>query len=86
MISAATGVLPPLPAPPTYTKVNPAEWPIMYFVMIGESIRETTMYEYVDTVIAPNLSTIRGVAEVIKYGRPDSGQPPRPDQERHRHR
>ncbi len=69
MISAATGVLPPLPAPPTYTKVNPAEWPIMYFVMIGESIRETTMYEYVDTVIAPNLSTIRGVAEVIKYGK-----------------
>lgn len=69
MITAATGVLPILPAPPTYTKVNPAEWPIMFFTMVGESVKETTMYEYIDTVLAPNLSTIKGVAEVIKYGK-----------------
>lgn len=69
MISAAGGVLPDLPSPPTYEKVNPAEWPIMYFAVIGESVKETTMYEYVDTVIGPNLSTIQGVSEVIKYGK-----------------
>jgi hydrophobic/amphiphilic exporter-1 (mainly G- bacteria), HAE1 family len=69
MISAATGVLPALPAPPTYQKVNPAEWPIMFFAMIGESAKETTMYDYVDTVISPSLSTIKGVSEVIKYGK-----------------
>lgn len=68
MINAAQGMLPTLPSPPTYKKVNPAEWPIMYFAMIGETVRETTMYEYVDTVISPNLSTIRGVSEVVKYG------------------
>jgi HAE1 family hydrophobic/amphiphilic exporter-1 len=69
MITAASGLLPPLPTPPSYAKVNPAESPIMYYAMIGESVRETTMYEYVDTVISPNLSTIKGVSEVIKYGR-----------------
>lgn len=69
MISAASGLLPPLPAPPIYQKVNPAEWPIMYFAMIGDSVRETTMYEYVETVISPNLSSIKGVSEVVKYGK-----------------
>jgi len=69
MISAAMGILPTLPAPPTYQKVNPAEWPIMFYAMVGETIRDTTTYEYVDSVIAPNLSTIKGVSEVIKYGK-----------------
>ncbi len=69
MISASMGVLPTMPAPPTYQKVNPAEWPIMYYAMIGETVRDTTTYNYVDSVIAPNLSTIQGVSEVIKYGK-----------------
>ena len=69
MISAAMGVLPTMPAPPTYQKVNPAEWPIMFFAMIGETVKDTTTYNYVDSVIAPNLSTIKGVSEVIKYGK-----------------
>jgi len=69
MISAAMGVLPTMPAPPTYQKVNPAEWPIMFYAMVGETIRDTTTYEYVDSVIAPNLSTIKGVSEVVKYGK-----------------
>jgi hydrophobic/amphiphilic exporter-1 (mainly G- bacteria), HAE1 family len=69
MISAAMGVLPTMPAPPTYQKVNPAEWPIMYFALIGESVKGTTMSDYVETLIAPNLSTIQGVSEVIKYGK-----------------
>jgi hydrophobic/amphiphilic exporter-1 (mainly G- bacteria), HAE1 family len=69
MISAATGVLPTMPTPPTYQKVNPAEWPIMFYAMIGETVRDTTTYDYVDSVIAPNLSTIQGVSEVIKYGK-----------------
>jgi len=69
MISAAMGILPTLPAPPTYQKVNPAEWPIMFYAMVGETIRDTTTYEYVDSVIAPNLSTIKGVSEVVKYGK-----------------
>ena len=69
MISASMGVLPTMPAPPTYQKVNPAEWPIMYYAMIGETVKDTTTYNYVDSVIAPNLSTIQGVSEVIKYGK-----------------
>jgi len=69
MISAAMGILPTMPAPPTYQKVNPAEWPIMFYAMVGETVRDTTTYEYVDSVIAPNLSTIKGVSEVVKYGK-----------------
>ncbi|MEI7638171.1 MAG: efflux RND transporter permease subunit [Syntrophus sp. (in: bacteria)] len=69
MISASMGVLPTMPAPPTYQKVNPAEWPIMFYAMVGETVRDTTTYEYVDSVIAPNLSTIQGVSEVMKYGK-----------------
>jgi len=69
MISAAMGVLPTMPAPPTYQKVNPAEWPIMFYAMIGETVKDTTTYNYVDSVIAPRLSTIQGVSEVIKYGK-----------------
>ncbi|MCK9196079.1 MAG: efflux RND transporter permease subunit [Syntrophales bacterium] len=69
MISAAMGVMPTMPAPPTYQKVNPAEWPIMFYAMIGETVKDTTTYNYVDSVIAPNLSTIKGVSEVIKYGK-----------------
>lgn len=69
MITAASGLLPPMPAPPAYEKVNPAQQPIMFFAMLGESVKETTMYEYVDTVISPSLSTIKGVSEVVKYGK-----------------
>jgi len=69
MINAASGLLPTMPSPPTYQKVNPAEWPIMFFALIGESVKDTTMSDYVDTVIAPNLTTIQGVSEVMKHGK-----------------
>ncbi|MCX7635326.1 MAG: efflux RND transporter permease subunit, partial [Syntrophales bacterium] len=69
MINAASGLLPPLPSPPTYSKVNPAEWPIMFFVMKGETVSEAVMSDYMDGVVSPNLSTIKGVAEVVKWGK-----------------
>jgi HAE1 family hydrophobic/amphiphilic exporter-1 len=64
-ISAVIRKLPPnLPAPPSIQKVNPTDQPIIQLSMSSASLPLTQVDEYAETLVAPALSTISGVAAV----------------------
>jgi HAE1 family hydrophobic/amphiphilic exporter-1 len=64
-ISAVVRKLPPnMPAPPNIRKVNPTDQPIIQFSMNSVSLNVTTVDEYAETLVAPAISTIDGVAQV----------------------
>ncbi|MEI6986019.1 MAG: multidrug efflux RND transporter permease subunit [Rhodospirillaceae bacterium] len=68
-IDAAHGVLPQnLPYPPTYSKVNPADPPIMTLALMSESLPMTRVNDVADTLLAQKLSQITGVGRVQIQG------------------
>ena len=68
-ISAAQRQLPrSMPQPPTFRKVNPADFPIMFLAMSSNTIQRTALDEYAETLLARQLSTIAGVAQVGVFG------------------
>ena len=68
-ISAALGQLPKaLPRPPSFRKVNPNDQPIMYIVMGSDSIGLNDLDEYAETLLARQISTIEGVAQIQVFG------------------
>ena len=68
-ISAVARKLPPnLPAPPTVQKVNPADQPILFMALTSATIAPQAVDEYAETVIAPRISTLSGVAQVNVFG------------------
>lgn len=68
-ISAAGGQLPSeLPSPPTYRKVNPADAPIMLLSVVSEVLPLTDVSNYAETVVAQQISQLRGVAQVDIMG------------------
>jgi HAE1 family hydrophobic/amphiphilic exporter-1 len=68
-ISGAQRQLPrSMPQPPTFRKVNPADFPIMFISMSSETINRTALDEYAETLLARQLSTINGVAQVFVFG------------------
>jgi hydrophobic/amphiphilic exporter-1 (mainly G- bacteria), HAE1 family len=69
MITKAARQLPPeLPTPPSYQKVNPADSPILYLTLSSPTLPLSVVNDYADTFIAPRISMISGVAQVIIYG------------------
>ncbi|MDQ7787300.1 MAG: efflux RND transporter permease subunit [Thermodesulfovibrionales bacterium] len=69
MIAKASRQLPQnMPAPPTYTKVNPADQPVLYLALSSPTLPISTVYEYADTFIAQRISMISGVAQVQVFG------------------
>jgi HAE1 family hydrophobic/amphiphilic exporter-1 len=69
MITKAAKQLPPdLPTPPSYQKVNPADAPILYLTLSSPTLPLSVVNDYADTFIAPRISMISGVAQVIIYG------------------
>src|ERR1700743_1436852 len=68
-ISAAQRQLPrSMPQPPTFRKVNPADFPIMFLAMMSDTIHRTALDEYAETLLARQISTIAGVAQVQVFG------------------
>src|SRR6266478_3412690 len=68
-INAATGVLPKdLPNPPTYRKVNPADFPIMIYAVHSDAVPEYRLDDYANTILAQRLSTVPGVGQVSIFG------------------
>jgi len=68
-IDAARGVLPVnLPYPPTYSKVNPADPPIMTLALASDSLAITAVNDVADTLLAQKLSQITGVGRVLVEG------------------
>jgi hydrophobe/amphiphile efflux-1 (HAE1) family protein len=68
-INAASGVLPKdLPTPPTYRKVNPADFPIMIYAVHSDAVPEYRLDDYANTILAQRLSTVSGVGQVSIFG------------------
>ncbi len=68
-ISAALGQLPKaMPRPPSFRKVNPNDQPIMYIVMKSDTMALNDMDEYAETLLARQISTIEGVAQIQVFG------------------
>ncbi|CCB91940.1 multidrug resistance protein MdtC [Waddlia chondrophila 2032/99] len=67
-INNASGNLPPLPAPPSYKKFNPADTPVIYVAVTSEAMTMGKLYDYGYTIIAQRLSMLSGVSEVSIWG------------------
>ncbi len=68
-ISSSSGQIPnDLPNPPTYSKVNPADQPILYLYLKSPTLPLSEVDNYAETYMAQKLSTISGVAQVQVYG------------------
>ena len=68
-INASTGTLPlTLPYPPTYSKVNPADVPILSLALTSDSITIDKVSDAADTLLQPKLSQIDGVGRVTVQG------------------
>src|SRR5258708_7743410 len=68
-INAASGVLPKdFPNPPTYRKTNPADRPVLIYVVHSDAMPIYKMDEYAFTILAQKLSTVKGVSQVQIYG------------------
>ena len=57
-----------MPTPPTFTKVNPADQPILYIALTSPTLPLYTLDEYAETRIAQRISMISGVAQVQVLG------------------
>jgi len=68
-ISAAGGVLPRnIPNPPTYSKVNPADTPILTLALTSDLLPLEKVNDLADTVLAQKLSEVTGVGLVTIEG------------------
>jgi hydrophobe/amphiphile efflux-1 (HAE1) family protein len=67
-MNAANGVLPKMPNPPTYSKVNPADTPILTLQISSDSLPLEKVNDLADTVIAQKLSEVTGVGLVTIEG------------------
>src|SRR5438067_13390913 len=68
-ISQATGSLPvDLPSPPTFSKTNPNDQPIMYIALTSDSVTRGQLYDYGSTQIGQRISILPGVSRVNVFG------------------
>jgi hydrophobe/amphiphile efflux-1 (HAE1) family protein len=68
-VSRAEGSLPAsMPSPPSYSKVNPAEDPILWLEMSSKTIAFDDFAKYANQVFAKRISMVNGVSEVQVYG------------------
>jgi len=68
-ITQATGGLPvDLPSPPTFSKTNPNDQPIMYIAMTSDSVTAGRLYDYASTQVGQRISILPGVSRVNVFG------------------
>src|SRR6202795_2113592 len=61
-INAGSNLLPvDLPAPPIYSKVNPADAPVLTFGITSKTMKMTQVQNLVDTRLAQKISQVTGV-------------------------
>jgi len=66
--SAARQLPATMPAPPSFRKVNPADFPVYYLALTSQTLPLSTVNEYAETNLAQRISTISGVAQVQVFG------------------
>ena len=57
-----------MPAPPSFSKVNPAESPILFLALGSDTLPMSQVDEYAETLVAQNVSMVDGVAQVQVFG------------------
>jgi HAE1 family hydrophobic/amphiphilic exporter-1 len=68
-IAKAARQLPPnMPSPPTYNKVNPADFPVVFLAMSSDTLPLSAVDNYAENVMAQRISTVDGVAQVNVFG------------------
>ena len=68
-ITRAQGQLPiDLPSPPTFTKTNPNDQPILYIALTSDTATEGQLYDYANTQVGERISILPGVSQVAVYG------------------
>ena len=68
-IAATARLLPPaMPTPPSFRKVNPADFPVFFLALTSDTLPISTVNEYAETYLAQRISTITGVAQVQIFG------------------
>jgi multidrug efflux pump len=68
-INAASNLLPPtLPVPPTYSKSNPADTPILTLSVNSDSLPLSDVDDYADSILAQKISQVSGVGLVTLNG------------------
>ncbi len=54
--------------PPSFRKVNPGDFPVLYLSMRSDTMPLSAVDDYAETVLAPQISQLNGVAQVVVYG------------------
>jgi HAE1 family hydrophobic/amphiphilic exporter-1 len=54
--------------PPYFRKVNPGDFPVLYVSTRSDTLPLSKVDDYAETVLAPTLSQLPGVAQVLVYG------------------
>ncbi len=68
-ISRASGSLPQdLPAPPTFSKTNPNDQPILYIALTSDTMTRGELYDLANTQVGQRISILSGVSQVQVYG------------------
>ncbi len=57
-----------MPTPPSYSKVNPADQPILYIALSSSLLQLSEVNKYAETMLAQRLSMVNGVAQVQVFG------------------
>src|ERR1700687_6154697 len=68
-IARAQGQLPvDLASPPTFTKTNPNDQPILYIALSSDTVTAGQLYDYANTEVGERISILSGVSQVGVYG------------------
>ena len=68
-IAKAARQLPPnMPSPPTYQKVNPADFPVVFLAMSSDTLPLSVVDNYAENILAEEISMVNGVAQVNVFG------------------
>ena len=68
-IAAVMPLLPAgMPAPPSFRKFNPADDPLMMLWLTSSTVPMWQLDEYAETLVAPRISMVSGVAQVAIQG------------------
>jgi len=54
--------------PPSYSKSDPSAYPIVMYSVASSTLPLSTVNEYAESILAPRISTIEGVAQVDVFG------------------
>ena len=68
-LQRAAGQLPSdLPSPPTFTKTNPNDQPVMYVALTSDTLSDGELFRYGTTQVSQRINILPGVSEVNIYG------------------